>query len=81
MPLRVAILEITLADGTHLVRRVDNVRGTPENPMSREEVIAKARDLITPILGAPKASSLIVKLFDLENVTDIRQLRPLLQLS
>jgi hypothetical protein len=49
--------------------------------MSREEVIAKARDLITPILGAPKASSLIVKLFDLENVTDIRQLRPLLQLS
>ena len=81
MPLRVAILEITLADGTRLVRRVDNVRGTPENPMTREEVTAKARDLVTPILGAPKGSRLIAKLFDLENVTDIRQLRPLLQLS
>jgi hypothetical protein len=32
-------------------------------------------------LGSPKASNLIAKLFDLENVTDIRQLRPLLQLS
>jgi 2-methylcitrate dehydratase PrpD len=81
MPLRVAILEVTLADGTHLVRRVDDVRGTPENPMTREEVIAKARDLVTPIFGALKASNLIAKLFDLENVTDIRQLRPLLQLS
>ena len=81
MPLRVAILEVTLSDGTHLVRRVDNVRGTPENPMTREEVTAKARDLVTPILGAPKGSRLITKLFDLENVTDIRQLRPLLQLS
>jgi len=51
MPLRVAILEVTLADGTHLSRRVDNVRGTPENPMTRGEILDKARDLITPVLG------------------------------
>jgi 2-methylcitrate dehydratase PrpD len=81
MPLRVAILEITLADGTRLTRRVDNVRGTPENPMTRDEIIAKARDLITPILGSAKCTALIGKTFDLENVTDIRELRPLLQLS
>ncbi len=81
MPLRVAILEITLADGTRLTRRVDNVRGTPENPMTRDEIIAKARDLITPILGAAKCTALIGKIFDLENVTEIRELRPLLQLS
>jgi 2-methylcitrate dehydratase PrpD len=81
MPLRVAILEITLADGTRLTRRVDNVRGTPENPMTRDEIIAKARDLITPILGSAKCTALIGKIFDLESVTDIRELRPLLQLS
>jgi len=81
MPLRVAVLEVTLADGTHLIRRVDNVRGTPENPMTRDEIIAKARDLMTPVLGARKCANLIGKVFDLESVTDIRELRPLLQVS
>ena len=81
MPLRVAVLEVTLADGTRLNRRVDNVRGTPENPMTRDEIIAKASDLITPVLGAPKCTNLIGKVFDLEGVTNIRELRSLLQLS
>lgn len=79
MPLRVAIVEVTLADGSHLTERVDNVRGTPENSMTRDEVIAKAADLITPIFGAEKCSGLIEKIFHLENVTDIRELRSLLQ--
>jgi 2-methylcitrate dehydratase PrpD len=81
MPLRVAIVDMTLSDGSHLTQRVDNVRGTPENPMTREEIIAKASDLITPILGATKCSSLIERVFHLESVSDIRELRPLLQLS
>ena len=81
MPLRVAVLEVTLADGTHLARRVDNVRGTPENPVTRDEVIAKTRDLIAPVLGAPKCTNLIGKVFELESVNNIRDLRPLLQLS
>jgi len=81
MPLRVAIVEVTLADGTHLKQRVDNVRGTPENPMTRDEILAKARDLVTPILGAEKCAALLQKTFDLENISDIRELRPLLQLS
>jgi 2-methylcitrate dehydratase PrpD len=79
MPLRVAIVEVTLADGSRLTERVDNVRGTPENPMTRDEVVAKATDLTTPVFGAEKCSSLIEKIFHLENVTDIRELRSLLQ--
>ena len=81
MPLRVAILDVTLMDGTKLSRRVDNVRGTPENPMTREEVLAKARDLVTPVLGAQKCADLLGKIIGLDNVKDIRELRPLLQLS
>lgn len=46
-----AIVEVTLTDGTHLNERVDAVRGTAANPMSREEVVAKCRDLVTPVLG------------------------------
>jgi 2-methylcitrate dehydratase PrpD len=81
MPLRVAILEITLTDGTQLRQRVDSVRGTPENPMTREEVLAKSRDLIVPVLGERKCTELISKVMGLENVRDIRELRPLLQLK
>ena len=50
MPVRVAIVEIVLADGTRLTERVDAVRGTPRNPMARAEVIDKARDLMAPVL-------------------------------
>jgi 2-methylcitrate dehydratase PrpD len=81
MPLRVAIIEVTLADGTRLVRRVDNVRGTPENAMTRGEIIAKATDLIAPVLGVPKCTDLVGKIFKLESVADVRELRPLLQVS
>jgi 2-methylcitrate dehydratase PrpD len=81
MPLRVAIVELTLADGARLKRRVDNVRGTAENPMNRDEVAAKARDLITPVLGATQCANLIQQIFELENVKDIRDLRPLLRRS
>jgi len=79
MPLRVAIAEIQLTDGTHLTQRVDSVRGTPKNPMTREEIVAKARDLITPVLGATQCAKLVESVFDLERVKDIRGLRPLLQ--
>jgi 2-methylcitrate dehydratase PrpD len=81
MPLRVAILELTLSDGRQLRERVDNVRGTPENPMTREEVLAKSRDLITPVLGERKCTELIAKVMSLETVRDIRELRTLLQLK
>ena len=79
MPLRVAIVDISLADGSHLSRRVDNVRGTPENPMTRDEIITKARDLIAPVFGAEQCSNLIRKIFQLETVNNIQELRPLLQ--
>lgn len=79
MPLRVAIVDIKLADGTQLTRRVDNVRGTPENPMTREEVVAKATDLISPVLGAAAATKLVEGVMNLETVKNIRDMRPLLQ--
>ena len=78
-PARVSIVEVTLTDGTMLSERVEAVRGTAQNPMPREEVVAKARDLMAPILGAAKAGQAIQKVLTLEAVKDIRELRPLLQ--
>ena len=55
------------------------MRGTPENPMTRDEIVAKSRDLITPVLGAATSAKLIERVLDLENVKSVRELRPLLQ--
>jgi 2-methylcitrate dehydratase PrpD len=81
LPVRVAVVEIDLTDGTKLSERVTAVRGTPRNPMTRAEVTDKARDLTAPILGREKAERLIETIYAIEAVTDIRQLRPLLQRS
>jgi 2-methylcitrate dehydratase PrpD len=80
LPRREAIVEITLNDGTRLSEHVEAVRGTAENPMPREEVVAKSRQLMEPVLGAATSTSLIEKVLGLENMKDIRELRPLLQL-
>jgi 2-methylcitrate dehydratase PrpD len=79
MPTRVGEVEVTLNDGKSFAERVEAVRGTSENPMTRDEVIAKARDLIVPVLGATVAAQLIKVVFDIENVKSILELRPLLQ--
>jgi 2-methylcitrate dehydratase PrpD len=79
LPARTAIVEITLADGTQLSDRVEAVRGTVRNPMTRAEVVAKARDLIAPVVGQSDAQKLIDALLGIERVKDMRQLRPLLQ--
>src|SRR5216683_2230241 len=81
LPRREAIVEITLADGTKLSEHVTAVRGTPSNPMTREEVVRKARELMAPILGAANAGDIIDKLLGLENLKNILELRPLLQRS
>jgi 2-methylcitrate dehydratase PrpD len=79
LPVRVAVVELTLTGGTRLAERVEAVRGTPRNPMSKTEVIDKCRDLVAPILGSEKSARLIETVFALEAVADLRRLRPLLQ--
>ena len=81
MPERQAIVEVILTDGTRLSERVVAYRGTIRNPMTRDEILIKARNLMTPVLGVAKCNSLIKKIFALENMKDIRELRSLLQRS
>lgn len=79
MPLRVAIVDVVLIDDTHLRQRVDNVRGTPKNPMTRDEVVAKATDLIAPVIGETQGAKLVDSILHFEDLPDVRRLRPLLQ--
>ena len=78
-PPRQAIVEITRRDGRRLVQRTRAVRGTPENPMPRQEVEAKAADLLAPVLGTERTRALITEIGRIEQLGAVRSLRPLLQ--
>ena len=78
-PARQAIVEITLNDGTVLSDRVTAVRGTVDNPMTRDEVVQKCGDLVEPVLGKENCSNLVDKILGIEKVKDIRELRSVLQ--
>ena len=47
--------------------------------MTRDEVVSKARDLMSPRLGAAQSAKLIQAILALETVKDVRELRPLLR--
>lgn len=79
MPAREAIVDLELNDGTKLTEHIAAVRGTADNPMTRQEVIAKAQDLIAPVLGVETFRKLSDKVFSLERTKSLSELRPLLQ--
>jgi hypothetical protein len=79
MPSRQGIVEIRLRDGRELRGHVKAVRGTSDNPMTREEVDTKSYDLLAPVLGKTRARKLCDAVWDIEKIKDIRKLRPLLQ--
>jgi hypothetical protein len=47
--------------------------------MSREDIIGKARDLMAPVLGNATCQELIDRVFAIESVKSVVELRPLLQ--
>jgi 2-methylcitrate dehydratase PrpD len=78
-PQLVAIVEVTLHTGTIYTQRIDAVRGTVQNPMTRGEVVAKCRDLMDPFLGLAQSKGLVDAVLNLDTVSNIGLLRPLLQ--
>jgi 2-methylcitrate dehydratase PrpD len=78
---RPPLVQITLSDGSRLTQ--DNVGpgvlGTAANPMSRDQVVAKSRDLMAPVLGVAQTRDLIDRVLELDKVQDIRGLGRLLQ--
>jgi 2-methylcitrate dehydratase PrpD len=76
---RLPLLEVTLTDGRKLTQDTGPVLGTIDNRMTQEQLAAKCRDLMVPVLGAAQTQRLIDRVLALEQVKDIRELRPLLQ--
>ena len=78
-PARQAIVEITMNDGSVLSHRVTAVRGTADNPMPRDEVVQKARDLCVPVIGKEQTNALVEKVFALEKLRNVREFRSVLR--
>jgi len=79
MPSRQGIVEIRLRDGRELRHHTQAVRGTAENPMTRAEVDAKSYDLMAPVSGKARARALCDAVWNIEDLEDVRRLRPLLR--
>jgi len=75
---RQAIVEVTTKDGRTLTHHTKYAPGTPQNPLDTASVTTKALDLMTPVLGKSHTEELIDKMLNIEKVTSIRDLRPLL---
>lgn len=78
LPRRKETVEVVLTDGRRLTQHVVAVRGTVQNPITRDEVVAKAHNLIAPVLGDRKALDLIGRILTLETLKDVTELRPML---
>ena len=78
LPRRQGIVTVTTAAGAEHTRHTPHVRGTANNPMSRNEVDAKVADLMAPVLGEAQTRKLIDRIWDIEAVGNVRELRPLL---
>jgi 2-methylcitrate dehydratase PrpD len=79
IPARQAIVEIELADGRKLRHHAKAVRGTPDNPMTTQEIDDKALDLMAPIIGKERAGKLVAAVRTIDTLRSVRELRPLLQ--
>ena len=76
-----SIVEITTRDGAKFTEYVTKVLGRPDAPMTTEMVEEKCKELVTPILGEYRSQNLIDRVWNLEQVRNVRQLRPFLSAS
>jgi 2-methylcitrate dehydratase PrpD len=64
---------VRLKDGREAARAVDDFKGSPSRPMSREELQGKFR-LLAADLGADETNRLLGGLEDLESQEDVSRL-------
>jgi 2-methylcitrate dehydratase PrpD len=80
LPSRQAIVILTLKNGLCLENRTVHVRGTPSNPMSREDVDAKSFNLLAPVLGQRRARKLCDVVWRFEEINNVREIRKYLMI-
>jgi 2-methylcitrate dehydratase PrpD len=67
-------VEVTMRDGRTVNHFTRHAPGTKENPLDATRVNDKVRDLMTPVLGARQAETVIDRVNALEDVRDVSEL-------
>jgi 2-methylcitrate dehydratase PrpD len=70
------VLTVRTVDGLEYTIRQDAPLGSPDNPMSHEQTVAKFRGLAEPKIGATKAGSIVAAVRNLESADIIKDLMP-----
>ena len=65
------IVTIRMKDGKTYTRRVDHAKGSPENPLSMEELLAKYRDCAGSVLSPEALEKSVECLLDLEHLDQV----------
>ena len=73
IPERLAILE------GRILAQVEFAKGDPRNPVSDEELRAKARSLVVPVLGEGRFRQIVEAVDALDGLADIRPFAVLLR--
>ena len=71
-------VEVTLRDGRTVSHFTRHAPGTKENPLDTARVVAKARELMMPVIGARRTNAVIDLVNGLEQVRSVRELAGLL---
>ena len=71
-------VEVKLRDGRTVSHFTRHAPGTKENPMDTQSVNEKARHLMAPVLGDERTAEVIRHVNSLEELDDMRALRPFL---
>jgi 2-methylcitrate dehydratase len=66
-----AIATITTNDGRRFERTVDHAKGSPENPMTDDELIAKFRANTAGVLGSSRQDQIIEATWGFDAITDL----------
>lgn len=73
------LVDIELKDGRRVSRRLDRVIGCPQRPMTDEELSAKFLRNAEPVLGAERASGVLERCMELEQLEQPSELIELLR--
>jgi 2-methylcitrate dehydratase PrpD len=71
---RNAVVTLELKDGRIYTERVDHPTGTPERPMSDDDISTKFRALHEGVLPPEQGEELLARLWDVERVADFGEL-------
>ena len=74
-----SLVEVTLQDGTVLSQEAFSSRGTPERPMTREELADKFQDCARGLLSAEAQAQVLELVYGLDDLESVSQLTSLLK--